>query len=250
MLSCACCNAAAEPHKTVNCLICNKIFKLECADVSNTEARKIKLKGSGLTWSCKSCRSFASDINSLKSLIVGLQSEIKTLKQSVLDITPAPTASLPLLDTEKIIQEVRDRERRKCNVIIYGCQEAPVRSAEEQSGLDAETVGGIFEAIGVDGGGLRPKRLGKFDATKANNRRPIRVTLSSESAVSEVLRNANRLRSNSSFAGVFLSADRTRAQMEMYRNARAELKRRLEEGERNLKIRYIRGIPTIVSTLN
>ena len=68
------------------------------------------------------------NITDLKKVIVELQNDIKTLKSSVLD-QQSPNSPASLLETEKIIQEVAEREKRKCN---YGCKEDKVKANKEQ----------------------------------------------------------------------------------------------------------------------
>ena len=120
MPACSCCNKKVDEHRSVSCLVCQKAYNIECVDVSPTEARKIRNK-TGLTWTCKKCSLIGNDLASLKGVLVSLQEEILLLKQRFSDKPSEPSSSL--MDMEKVIQEIADRDRRKCNVIVYGIRE-------------------------------------------------------------------------------------------------------------------------------
>ncbi|KAJ3661930.1 hypothetical protein Zmor_006303 [Zophobas morio] len=245
---CTCCGKSAEPHKIVNCCICSKSYKIDCVDVTNTEARKIHQK-SGLSWTCKMCAQLGNDINGLKAAIVALQDEIKILKTQV--STPVQSTTFSLIETEKIVNEVSERERRKNNVIIYGCTEGKCKTNAEQLNVDTVFVKDMLSSLGInDTDNLKISRLGKFDATKDDRRRPIRVTLHSENSVMLVLRASKQLKTSNNWKNIYLSKDRTPMQLEIHRNIRNELHQRLANGESNLRINYKNGIPNIVSSLN
>lgn len=243
-IKCSHCNALTESHLIVNCCVCKKPYKTSCVNLSNAEARKIHSK-TGLFWMCTDCADLGSDLDSLKSVVASLRDEIKTLKSTI----DSRSNTDSLLEMEKIIQEVGERDRRKCNIVIHGRDEAG-SSAREQSDMDSKFVKDLFTQLSVDEVEIKPVRLGKFDVTKSNRRRPIRVTLSSKSAASAVLNNFRKLRSSPSLDGLSIFPDRTQMQMEMHRNAKVELSNRLKNGESNLRIKYNKGIPSIVSSLN
>lgn len=247
MAVCSCCSTTVEDHRTVNCCVCGKVFNISCVDVSAAEARKIHAN-SGLTWSCEGCSRLGSDLNGLKKAIVSLQEEIKILKNK-LDIAP-PQSSLSAIDMERVIGEISDRERRKCNVIVFGCKETAAESNREQNQYDQQMVKEILSTLGVRDVEPKSIRLGKYDVTKVDSCRPIKVTLPSELTVFTILRSANALKSSTKFAGLFISRDKTPFQLKMHNDARQELKRRRDNGESNLKIKYSNGIPGIVSSLN
>lgn len=245
-----CCGRNANSCKIVNCCFCRKSYKIECVDLTNAEARKIHQK-SGLSWSCKNCAKIGSDINSLKAVIVALQEEIKVLKLSVSTVPPSTAASASLFQTEKVIQEVSERNKRKCNIIIYGRSELINKNKTEQSEADTVFVKDVLTALNIgDLGYLKPIRLGKYDPTKQDRRRPIKITLSSEEDVVSVLRASKSLKTTDPWKNIFISRDRTKMQNELYKSVRNELHERLSNGEQNLIIKYKDGIPNIVHSEN
>ncbi|KAJ3659810.1 hypothetical protein Zmor_011478 [Zophobas morio] len=250
-VNCSCCGAIAEVHKTVNCCICDKAFKIECVNISAAEARKIHTKHSGLNYTCKNCVQLGNNITDLKKVIVELQNDIKTLKSIVLD-QQSPNSPASLLEAEKIVQEVAEREKRKCNIIIYGCKEDNVKSNKEQIQLDETVVPKILSTLNVNEEQISFFRLGRFDGSKEIRCRPIKVILPTINNVNTALKNAASLKTSNDFASISISSDRTPMQIQIYKNTKFEMNNRITNGENNLRIKYKNGIPTIITlpTLN
>lgn len=244
---CACCNKADESHKLVNCCICKKAYRIDCVKISVAEARRIHTR-SGLSWTCKSCMALGDDLIGLKSSIVSLQDEIRVLKES---LTQSTTLAKPsLIDLESVIQEIADRDRRKNNIIIFGSLESEDGDAAGQHNLDTSLAHEICSSVQLDAQVFKVSRLGKFDPTAVNRKRPLRVSFSSDTCVKTILRNISKLRSNPKFSSVSIFQDRTPLQLQIYKDAKTELNNRLLAGETNLKIKYNKGIPNIVPSLN
>lgn len=246
-INCVCCNKSDLSHKIINCCVCNKPYKTDCVSVTSSEARKIHLKA-GFTWTCKNCLGYGNDLNSLKSALASLHDEIKILKQSLLE-SVKPSLSPPL-EMEQIIQEISDREKRKNNIIVFGVKEGACNTNNEQIGLDTQLVQDICSSLNVKTEGLSVSRLGKFDRSNTDRRRPIKVCFPSETECTNILRNISKLKTNPTFSRLSIFRDRTPLQLQIYKDARAELNERLSNGETNLKIKYSKGLPTIVSSLN
>lgn len=247
MPACFCCRSVIDTHKAVDCCVCSKTFNIDCVKITSAEARRIHLK-TGITWTCKNCLQLGDDLNSLKSVIVSLQEEIKVLKETVL--TSPPSSSSSLLESEKIIQEITDRDRRKTNIMIFGSRETKCNNYKEQIDVDITLVSDICTEMNITNTVSKVFRLGKFDSSKASNTRPMKVVFSSESTVLELLRNISKLKNNPKFSSLSISRDRTPMQAEIHKQAKLELQNRLKAGESNLKIKYNKGIPSVVSSLN
>lgn len=247
MSICSCCNKTVEDNRTIKCTVCDKLYNIECVGVSATDGRKFRTNPC-YNYNCNSCAELGNTLGSLMKAIAALQDEIKLLKNSLRD-SPPQTSNVSALDMERIIQEIADREKRKCNIIIFGYKETAGESSE-QNQLDQKMVQDVFSTLGIDGGDMKLLRLGKFDPTKEDSCRPVRVTLPSESVVLDTLRSSSTLKLSPSFTKLFVARDKTPMQLKIHNDARLELNRRLDSGETDLKIRYSNGIPTIVSSLN
>lgn len=244
MNHCTCCKTIIKDDVCVNCCVCKKIFKSICVKLSRTEASKINAN-TGISWTCGNCLQLGNDLNGLKSAIISLQEEIKVLKA-----TSAPSPRT-LMETEEIIQEVRERERRKCNVVVHGVEDARCNSKEEQLISDRATIREVFNVIGFESGdNIKHYRLGKYDATKVDLKRPIKICLSSESDVYKLLKRCRNLKESGRFSRVYISRDQTPFQSKLYKAVKLELHDRLSKGESNIKIKFKNGAPQIVTSLN
>jgi hypothetical protein len=89
-------------------------------------------------------------------------------------------------------------------------------------------------------------RLGR---NKTNKPRPLLLSLSSESEVLESLKRFNEKKASggNSLQSLSISRDRTEMERSFLHSVRAELKTRVDAGEFDLTIKYVKGIPTIVS---
>lgn len=247
-IKCSCCGRADEPHRVVVCKLCKKNFKIGCVDISNAEARKIHSGASGLSWCCSSCLDVGNDLDSLKAIIIGLQEEIRTLKSSLQ--RPAISSSASLIDLESVVQEVAERERRKCNVIVYGFKESTCKSNAEQIDMDSVETEELLLRTGVKDANVQLTRLGKFDPSNTTRCRPLRIGFSSDSHVASFLRMTGALKEMDRWKQFAFSRDRTVMQRKLYNEVRQELTERLSKGDTNLKIKYKNGIPGIVSSKN
>lgn len=241
---CSCCNVSTDIHEIVNCSVCAKPFMIGCVDISRAEARKIH-SNTGFSWCCKGCVVLGNDLNALKKAIVALQDEVSSLRNGLVQ---QPT-SQSLVDVEKIIHEISDRDKRKCNIILFGCQETCV-SNRDQADSDINLIKNMSSTVQldvVDGGIIR---LGKYDSTKSDRARPLRITLRSETAVFTALKGFKQAKESGMFDKISMYRDRTPMQIQMHKNAKVELDARLKNGEKDLCIKYNKGIPKIMSSLN
>lgn len=84
-------------------------------------------------------------------------------------------------------------------------------------------------------------RIGKY---KPDVNRSIKVTFESEETTKLIFRNKNKLTDTD----VKIFPDQTPYQQTYFKKLKEELNRRTANGEGNLKIKYIKGVPQIIST--
>lgn len=141
---------------------------------------------------------------------------------------------------EDIIAEVNEREVRSRNIIIIGLSEPVSSNKEERIELDKNEVSRIMKNI--DSSVPEPQyimRLGKYNAHKI---RPVKVCFKSQDIAKSILRH----RHEAKYDNIKIYSDQTPEQQRFLKHIKEELQRRLENENKNLTIKYIKGIPRIV----
>lgn len=235
-LYCSCCNNATEAHKAVSCCVCKSLFRITCVDVSNHEARRINAKG-GLSWTCNSCVDLGDDINDLKGVIKALQEQIKKMNcKDSLD---------SMYHFEEVVREVTEREKRRSNIILYNILEDQSANKDAQKALDMTAVSEILSVLNVPVEPVRCQRLGQYDATKSERKRPIKVCLPKDCNVGKILGTSKNLKETQKFKKIIISSDKTPFQMKLYQKVKTEYNAHKDGGETNIIIKYVGGVPKI-----
>lgn len=242
---CTCCDYSVEEVRAISCFVCKKYFKHSCVELNLNDIKSIKNK-KGVTWSCANCTTIYDTVSVLKETITMLQGEIMELRDAIKNSNKSEKNELCM---EEIISEIADRDRRKRNVVVFNVKES--ESKESAVVNNKRVIDEIFNQIGMHQviDNLKYNRLGKYDNSRRSPR-PMRITLSSENQVHEVLRNARKLLESDNLKHIRISTDKTRRQIEYYNSLKTLLDQRIKSGEKDLRIKYVQGIPQIVSTLN
>ncbi|CAH2009568.1 unnamed protein product [Acanthoscelides obtectus] len=77
--------------------------------------------------------------------------------------------------------------------------------------------------------------------------RPMKITLGDEDDVRACIKSASNLKRSNVFSRTSISFDRTPRQILHYKKLKQEMEERSARGEDGLKIKYVRGVPRIVS---
>jgi len=109
---------------------------------------------------------------------------------------------------------------------------------------DSSTVDLIFTKLALDIKPFAIQRLGKFDGKI----RPLKVSLASATDVFKTLGSSRKLKSDQIFNEVRIMSDKTPKQRLFFQNLRKELDKRRSDGESNITIKYVKGIPSIVNS--
>lgn len=165
--------------------------------------------------------------------IVQLESDVQKLK-----ITSSTSTSnkTPL---DEILNELNDQNLRKKNVIVCGINEPECMDSKERRNLDKTTVYNIFKQIMENcPEPTKNMRVGKY---KPGAHRAIKVCFASEETAITILRSKNKLKSSH----VKIYPDHTPYQQTYFKKLKNELNQRITDGEENLTIKYINGVPQI-----
>lgn len=143
-----------------------------------------------------------------------------------------------VLASENLIHELRDRVQREKNIIIIGINEKEERDFKLRRAYDDGEVLKVITSINnTCPKPARSIRLGKYNP---NKNRPIKVYFNEPTTPRELLRNKLQLPDN-----IKMYADQTPAQKQYWLSLREDLKKRTDNGEKDLIIKYINGTPKI-----
>jgi hypothetical protein len=93
-----------------------------------------------------------------------------------------------------------------------------------------------------------PQKIIRIGKPNSPNTRPLKVSLSNDLIAKEVLRNKNKLINSDLPRSISISDDKTPKQLEYLKNLRTELQLRRDNGEDNITIKYVKGIPSIIES--
>lgn len=190
----------------------------------------------------------SSILSKHQNAIDGCQSEIaslhranSTLRDEVAAVTSRLDASSACPSERNDVTEILSRVEKSHNLIITNVTE------KADIALDTASVHNIVEHIRKGAGQflLKSSRLPSKDSSKP---RWIRAVFSSPECVRDILRNKSKLRGHPDFRHVTIYDDKTREQVSFLNALRTELRRRQAAGETNLTIKYLQGVPTIVTS--
>lgn len=186
-----------------------------------------------------------SQIDSCESELVTLKETQNELSQNISTITEQilnlrPHQSPPTTSSEMIVPEVLDRMKRSYNLVISN---VPV--SDEPS--DLASISAIVDHI-KPSSSQHISNVTRLPAKDSTRPPWVRVTFSNPEIVQTILRNKVSLVGNPRFRTIKIQDDKTKGQISHLNILREELKRRQDAGEKNLTIKYIKQVPTIVTT--
>lgn len=158
---------------------------------------------------------------------------------------PQPVVSIGSQAAKEIsgmLDSYMDKEKRKCNVVVFNLPEEAGETHAERVEKDIEKFRDIIKnELHLNIRVTRAFRTGRGPAGKP---RLLIVTLENQETKAELLKLASQLRSSREWHSLFINPDLTQSEREAGKKLREELARRRADGELNLFIRQgkiIRG---------
>ena len=143
-------------------------------------------------------------------------------------------AQLNIDSATKIVDEYNDRERRKCNVIVYNAPQSMAKDLSTQKKDDVSFVNVLCEKLAIPLVEIRDvTRLGSKSSSKNGL---LRVKCCDLLQRQQLLMNARKLRKFEEFKNVYVNPDLTRAERVAQKELRQELARRKADGEKDIYI--------------
>lgn len=253
------CETDLNDENKLQCDGCKRNICLDCSNLTSSEVRVMGLKGKRtLLYLCPACREALFQVPKLIKAYDGLREELDGVKEllSRPSVVPGPAplvcpvvssaAPLSPSNANAILEEIVERERRANNIILVGIEESNASTGNDRKLHDESSVKRILHDI-TNNSDFPNKlvtlhRLGRRDDGKP---RPIKVVLATRQDAVTVLKNKSK-------AGrqVRVYDDKTPKQREEINVLRDTLKARIDKGESDLTIKYVRGLPKIVQQKN
>jgi len=186
-------------------------------------------------WACRSCTAYAQGMNHRVKQLEEEMEEIRTacekndgglqnvrqqvdkLSEKVENIS-RQAAGAAAIDETSVYEELREREQRKTNVVIYGMKEAPTRyTGMERWDWDKDSCGNLFRALKIEMPETSIKFLRRVGEA-GEQPRPLVVGFYEEKDKKRLLRCDTR---NTAFSDVEVCPDLTKRQ----RQEEAEMKK-------------------------
>lgn len=189
-----------------------------------------------------------TEIENIKTTNSKNQEKIKCIESEIIEIKKAQNTEcstlkpLPLMQ-ENLYLEIKDRCEREKNIVIVGILEKNDSNYKTRQCYDdvevMKLLTSVYESCPKP---IKTVRLGKYEP---NKNRPIKAYFSDVNTVRYLLRNKTKLSGNAHFY-----SDQTPMQKQYLDSLKKEIKQREQSGEKDLIIKYKKGIPTIIANKN
>ena len=145
---------------------------------------------------------------------------------------------------EEVKQEVEKFRRRK-NLVIYGLAENEERDEKEKLKSDEMLIKQLIRELNIEDVQFKTMRIGNISIQ--NKVRPIKIELEEELDKFKILKRASNIRKTQTekFKKIIITTDMTFKEREINKILREELKARREAGERNIKIKNGKIVPSV-----
>lgn len=240
MATCSKCNTNKYDDDTWNCDSCKRPLCTKCGGLTASEIKCLQLKKRVLLFFCEDCRNGLCQVPMLRSEIADLRQHIDEFIKSNKAIPTKAQDTQENKFEENFIEEINERMRRKNNLLIFGVEDSNNKEADQR--MVTQVISEIDANINIENYSIY--RLGNFNA---NKKRPIKIIMDNEEQVINVVKKGHRLRNNANIRGrISLAQDRTPRQVQYYNDLKKKLMERQANGESNIRIRYVRGVPKII----
>lgn len=171
--------------------------------------------------------------------VESLEIDVKAMQSTAMSSTGLPSQPG---DYEHLFSEIHERSQREKNIIISGIVELQSSNIDDRRKHDKTEICNIINKIVPEAiQPIKTIRLGKHNPNKS---RPIKAIFERAQDAKLILRNKSIIKSGT----CKIYSDETPNQKKYRLRLTDELNRRIQNGEQNLTIKYINGIPRIIAT--
>lgn len=277
--SCAICIINIGPRcQVIKCKnkSCSKWFHVSCTELDSFQYLYL-LDEFNITgvydWACSSCepesiknpakqnKSFETTLNALfsqhftdfkREFLESIEQKLQNLNDKIKAVENenrllknklCASNENSITTTSNIIHEIKEQQKRACNIMIFNVPESVKESSDDKIADDKKFVDKLLQPVQLNSGPTKIVRVGKL---VDNKNRPLKVSFKDEQSVKDILKLSKTLKSRN----IIIRADLTLQQQQHLRGLRTELESRKTSGENNLIIKYINGVPAIITKKN
>lgn len=179
------------------------------------------------------------NINGISTKIEATETKLQTIQSYLSSLNPEKAE--PVIQNECLILEIQDRKDRLKNIIISGIPELCDTNLVNRRSHDEREVIKILNNLSTCH--TKPVKIFRVGKPNPEKIRHIKVCFNNEETPKELLINRSKIDKP-----IKIFSDQTPMQQKYYKKINDELKRRQSAGEVDITIKYIRGLPTIITT--
>lgn len=241
-MDCSVCNIRfAELDIPIKCNSCSLPVHSKCTKLSAMELKCLGMKNGSLKYFCDACDQGLKELPELKAMLRKLLFEVESLKNSHTQNNAGTQ-----FDSEFIINEINERNKRASNLILYNINESDSTQSDLRITHDLNQVNIVIKSILNNATTLpSPVKVIRLGRSQSNKPRPLKVVFNSVSDVFDILKNKRNL--SIDHPNVSVSSDRTQIQRDYMQKLREQLTTRSSNGENGLTIKFIKGVPKIIN---
>lgn len=203
-----------------------------------------------LETSINTIKAKTSNLETVQTDMTGLRTELERVTTELENIKSSQPQQD--FDISMVVTEIKEREMKSRNILIYNVPEDNLRISQDYSTLDdinkfnallaARDMSRAREILhnipDVDFDEIETRRLGRVNP---NVCRPLRVSLQSREDVIMVMKNRGLINNQYN-----VKTDLTKVQQKKIRDLREELEKEKAKGNSSLTIKFINGDPRII----
>lgn len=235
---CLICEVHIKKSETcVQCYLCEEYTHPDCSNINKTFLDYLcaeQKEGNNFLWSCKKCdkvaktldkrvKALSKEITDMKKTITSMQNQHEDLSKEVNTVNEKCEKNKQnisennVLTKNAIFAELREREERKGNVVIFGVPEAGPRvtQAMDKKAHDCEWICDIASAVGIrmNNNDMKfIKRLG--DKSGSDEPRPTLLGLRNVDMKKDLVNSSRHLKNDRDFGDIYIVPDLTQQQRE------------------------------------
>jgi hypothetical protein len=233
---------------SVPCCVCEEYTHPGCSEISDDLLKYLTdetRQGNSISWTCTSCNKVGKILNNKIKLMYkefgDIKKDFEVMKKSHKELKDKVTKVEEKSENTKVeckqavadsniavFAELREREERKHNIVVYGLQEGGEgMKGLERKKFDIDKMCKVAKEVGVSvkTGDIKfAKRLGQYDGED----RPLQVGLFNLTTKENLLKNGRQLKDSLEYGDIYISPDITKQQREEEKELWKEAERRNE----------------------